>query len=61
MLSEHEAFSRLIDSLRIAESSARAMRSFRPDQSRSWEKIAENFKAMQDACYSLEMARQGRQ
>lgn len=56
MLSEHEAFSRLIDSLKMAESSARAVGQHRSD--RRWDKIAGLLKEFQDKCYELAMRKE---
>lgn len=50
---EHETFARLIDALETVQSAAQTLAILRPEQSRGWTKIAENFGIMKEACYQL--------
>lgn len=50
---EHDAFSALVNGLKIAQSGAEAMARYRPDQSRGWELMAATYKVCAESAYKL--------
>lgn len=50
---EHDAFQSIINGLKIAESGAREMARFRPDQSRPWSLMADTYKVCAQSAFQL--------
>jgi hypothetical protein len=50
---EHDAFQLLVQGLKTAESGARAMARYRPDQARAWEMMAQTYAVCASSAYKL--------
>jgi len=53
LLTEHEAFRRIADGLKMAEDGAKMMAMHRPDQGQQWMKMAQVYQISQQAVYQL--------
>lgn len=53
ILTEHEAFQRIADGLKMARDGAKMMAAHRPDQAQQWNKMAEVYMVSMSAVYKL--------
>jgi hypothetical protein len=53
ILSEHDAFTRLIDGLKTAQDGAKMLAAHQPDKGFMWEKMAETYEVCIQSVYKL--------
>lgn len=53
ILSEHDAFQRIIQGMKMAEDGARMMARHRPDVAKAWEILAATYKVCGESAYKL--------